>query len=536
MKNTQTNNNIIRYAVSAAEMKRCDEATITEFGISQMVLMERAALSLCAFISKKASRRDKIYVFAGKGNNGGDGIALARLLYQNGFDVTAILTGHRLIDGEARSSACNKQLLSAQKYGVTIIDFEDVKKDDLRDADIIVDAILGIGCKRDLEGEYERACKVINDIREEKKAFVLAADIPTGINADDGSICKICVKADKTITFGFMKMGLILYPGCEYAGNTDVEPVGITRDGFGDELPKFKYICPENGDIAKALPKRKGSGNKGTFGKVLVIAGNRNSSGALIMAMESCLRSGAGMVRAFTEKENLHAVQTMLPEAMYDLYDADNLLKDKSYKEKTFNALRKAIEWADAIICGPGLSTSDEAKEILSFVLSNANLPLVLDADALNIIAEDEEIKNLAINYKYQKIMTPHLGEFSRLCGLRISECKKDILTLPGRLAKLFHASIICKDARTIITDGLNYYINVFGNDGMATAGSGDVLSGVVGAFVTAGFEDLTYALSCAVFIHSYAGDAAAKKLGKRSMTARDITKALPDAFELRSE
>ncbi len=533
MKNTQITKKYIRYAVSAAEMKRCDETTIEHFGVSQMVLMERAALSLCDFVKKKANPNNKIYIFAGKGNNGGDGIALARLLKQNYFDAELILVGHKndADDDSKRTGACNKELLSAVRYKVPVRNFEDINYDDIKDASIIVDAILGIGCTRDLAGEYKKACEIINTLRSDKNAYVFAADIPTGVNADTGAICSICVQADETVTFGFKKLGLILYPGCEYAGTVHVENVGITEDGFLEEYPSYKYIYPKGFGIEEIMPERKASGNKGTFGKVLVIAGSKSVSGALIMAMESCLKCGAGMVRAFTDKENLHAVQTMLPEAMYDLYDTDTFLEDLNEKEKVTAKLKMALDWADVIICGPGIGTSKVSAGLLTIVLKNAKKPLVLDADALNIISEDDTIKELVIEYKDAKVMTPHIGEFSRLAGTSISDCKKELLTLPCRLAKLFHASIICKDARTIITDGFNNYINVSGNDGMATAGSGDVLAGIVGAMVAAGYEDLTDTLAKAVFIHGLAGDEAALKNGKRSMSARDITGELATVF-----
>ncbi len=522
MKNTQISKKFIRYAVSAAEMRRCDETTIEHFGVSQMVLMERAALSLCQRIIASAGEKSRIYIFCGSGNNGGDGIAAARLLFQEKFDVTIVCVNHGTGpgDGSRRSDACKRQLKTALKYGIKIISFDEARKAfSIAKPDIIVDAMLGIGITRNIEGEYLAAVSMIN----ESGSYVIAADIPTGLNADNGKVMGKAVLSNETVTFGFVKLGLLLNQAIRYCGDVRVFEVGITDDGFLSEYPRVAYIdgVKSREDIEEVLPKRDPMGNKGSFGKVLIIAGSSSVSGALILAAESCLRSGAGMIKVFTDKNNLNVIQTLLPEAMSDVYDSE-----KFEKEKTLSKLDSSMNWCDVIVCGPGLGTGNIGKEIVSHVLEKSDRPIVIDADALNIVADNKEIRELARNYKGNMIMTPHLAEFARLCGKTVSECKEGIMEIPAELAKEFHASIICKDAKSVVTDGENLVLNLSGNDGMATAGSGDVLSGLLGALI-AGYKD-TYDAACAgAYFHGLAGDLAKEKIGKRVMTARDISEEL---------
>ncbi len=551
MKNTQIIDKNSKYIVSAAEMKRCDECTINHFKVPQNVLMERAALSLCALLLEKAGKNARVTVFAGSGNNGGDGIAAARLLHQEGCEVLLVLVNHQT--GKL-TDACKLQLEIAENYGVEIISFDQMKDSRrVKNSDFIIDAMLGIGCSRELSGEYRKATEFINESSSadrDRRPIVIAADIPTGVNADTGEICGSAVRADYTVTFGFMKLGHKLFPGSEYAGEIILKPVGITKDGFLDDYPEIRYIDTldekaiskdsagkgrTSGKIKALLPKRNPSGNKGSFGKVFIVAGSRKVSGAMLMAAETALRSGAGMVKIFTDKENLHSVQTLLPEAMIDVYDSDKLegssKKSENYAIEVTDMLKKSIDWCDAIVCGPGIGTEGTGALLVKTVLEHADKKLVLDADALNIIAANDELREAFIKYSGDKVITPHLAEFSRLAGKPVAECKKNILTLPVVLAKEFHASIICKDARSIITDGKSVYINMSGNDGMATAGSGDVLSGLLGALVCLPYGSIYEAAVVSCYLHGTAGDIAADKLGKSVMTARDISEALKSIF-----
>ncbi|WP_081843110.1 NAD(P)H-hydrate dehydratase [Butyrivibrio sp. WCE2006] len=528
-----------KYVVSAAEMKRCDNATIEHFGIPQDVLMERAALSICKYVKRALPQGGRVLIFAGSGNNGGDGIAAARILQQDNIPVKIILVNHKLNEKSSkRTKACEQQLKIALTYGVDVSDFDIAGiNSEIKNSAVIVDAMLGIGCSRDLEGDYRSAVCEINYAREdfdEKAPHVISADIPTGINSDTGHVQGEAIQADETVTFSFLKLGMAFYPGAAHAGEIHIVNVGITEDGFLNDFPRFKYVdIPDISQIAKLiLPKRNPAGNKGSFGKVLVAAGSKRISGACIMAAESCLRSGAGMVRVFTEETNLSAVQTLLPEAMTDIYSEKDFESENELDiERVKDTLIKAIDWAGAIVCGPGIGKGKAGKEILRFILENAKLPLVLDADALNIISEDSGIRKLLSEYSADKILTPHLAEFSRLVGKNIHDCRPCVIEESVRLAKEFHASIICKDARSVITDGERFFINLSGNDGMATAGSGDVLAGLLGALVISGFSGTLEGAVAGAYLHGIAGDMAAIRNGRQGMTARDISGSLRDIF-----
>ena len=391
------------------------------------------------------------------------------------------------------------------------------KKELLRSKGVIVKAY---------EGDYVEAVNFINQQKAVRKddLFIVSVDMPSGVNADNGQICQAAVKADATVTFNQVKIGQLMYPGCEQVGRLYVEDAGITGESFlGKEPEAFFY----DGDIDKLLPSRKKDSNKGSNGKVLIIAGSTDISGACILCATAALRSGSGMIRVFTSSANAVAVKTLLPEAILDVYEEDENFESK---------LEKAFEWSTQAVLGPGIGTLSTGKKLVRSVLKSYDKSLVVDADAINIIAEDKKLRNLAANYATggkRLILTPHLAEFARLYGKSVKECKDNILEYPRLLASELHCTVVCKDARTIIADGYEkkIYINVSGNDGMATAGSGDVLSGIMGAFICdkqSSFE--AACLSC--YLHGLCGDAAAKRLGKHFMAASDITSELANLLD----
>ena len=510
----------MRYALTGSEMKICDRNTTEYFGIDSAILMERASLKVCDRIDEWKGTRCceklmNVLVICGVGNNGGDGACIARLLQQRGYRVRICVLG----DYTKCTDLLLKQLKILEKYKLTTDTFSNIR--DNKNAaqwDIIVDAMFGIGLSRPVTGDYKEAVCFINQQKTARKdnLFVVSVDMPSGINADNGEICQCAVKADATVTFNHVKIGQILYPGCEHTGKLYVEDAGITGESFlGKEPGAFFY----NDDIKKLLPKRRSDSNKGSNGKVLVIAGSRDISGACILSATAALRCGAGMIRVFTSSANAETVKTLLPEAILDVYDEDEKFEPK---------LQKAFEWSTQAIIGPGIGTGDSGKKLVRTVLKSYDKSLVMDADALNIIAEDKKLRNLAANYAIEGkrlILTPHLAEFSRLFGKDVKDCKANILYYPKELALELHCTVVCKDARTIIADGYEdkIYINVSGNDGMATAGSGDVLAGIMGAFINEKQSSFEAAcLSC--YLHGLCGDAAANRLGKRFMAASDIT------------
>ncbi len=518
----------MRYAVTSNEMKTCDRNTSEYFGVPSIVLMERASLkvvehTLSWIQNRQCNRKYRALVLCGVGNNGGDGACIARLLKQAGVHVNVCVVG----DYTKCSELLLKQIAILGKYGVTTDTFSHIR-DTKSPAqfDIIVDAMFGIGLSRAVSGDYAEAIAYCNACKEERQSdiFIISVDIPSGINADNGKVMADAVKADETVTFNYAKMGHLFYPGCEHTGKLHVEDVGITCESFlGKEPDCFYYDEP----VKELIPERRKDSNKGSNGKVLIIAGSQDISGACILATDASLKAGAGMVRVFTASENSEIIKTSIPEAMVDTY---------SDEKDITNKLQLLLDWSTAAILGPGIGTENIARFLVKKVLGSYDKDIVLDADALNILATDDELMKLASEYARngkKLIITPHLGEFSRLSKKGISECKENMLFYPKELANKLHCTVVCKDARTVVADsiGKKIYINMSGNDGMATAGSGDVLAGIMGAMLSHKLP--AFETACiSVYLHGLSGDKAAFEKGKSYMTATDIISHIGDLLE----
>ena len=517
----------MKYAVTSQEMRVCDRNTSQYFGIDPMTLMERASLEVVHEIEnwkeqKDLRRRLRVLVLAGVGNNGGDGVCIGRILKTRGYLVNICVMGDYTKAGDQLLS----QLKIAEKYGINTDTFSYIRDNKCGfDFDIIVDSLFGIGLSRPVSGDLLEAVRFVNGCKEElgKDMLVLSVDMPSGVCADDGRVMGAAVKADITVTFNQVKLGQILYPGCDYVGNLSVRDAGITPESFLGKEPGAVFY---DGDPKALLPDRRHDGNKGTYGKVLVIAGSRQISGACILAASAALKAGAGMVRVFTAVENAEAVKALLPEAILDTYEDFEPVEDK---------LREAMKWSTQAVIGPGIGTFAKGKELLSFVLNNYQKSLIMDADAINIIAGDKELFTKASEFSVggkKLILTPHMGEFSRLMNEDIKKCKENILTYPLELARKLRCTVLCKDARSIVADcnEKKIYINISGNDGMATAGSGDVLSGIIGAFLSCDMSGFEIAMAGA-YIHGKAGDVATEKCGRYALVASDIVAALPEVI-----
>ena len=346
-------------------------------------------------------------------------------------------------------------------------------------------------------------------------AIRIAVDVPSGINADNGNIMGCAVKCDHTITFSFDKLGLELWPGNEYAGNILISEIGITNKSWLEHKPTFAFL--EKEDI-KALPKRPKHSNKGTFGKLLIIAGGDDMPGAAIMSAKAAYCNGVGLVKIYTSENNRATIQTVLPEAIIKTYQEKIDCKD----------LIRELKWADAVVIGPGLGRTDNALSLVENVLAECEVPLVIDADALNILGENIElISNSHSNW----IITPHLGEFSRITKLSIEFIQSNLANIALDYAKKYNLICILKDFHTVVANpyGLSY-LNLSGNNGMATAGSGDVLTGIIGSFLAQGMNAID-ASSYGVFLHGYAGDTACESMGMRSIMASDIIDGLKEVW-----
>jgi len=492
----------MEYLLNSEEMKRCDLTTIEKIGMPSMVLMERAALSV---IEELASfDLTKVLIVCGSGNNGADGYAVARFLHLQKIAVDILFIGNE----QKRSPENNQQKKIAEYYGV-----KSVKDIEQNQYTTIIDALFGIGLSQPLSGKYAEVITKINQMNVE----VLSVDVPSGISADNGKVMGCGIKATKTVTFAFNKVGLVLYPGAAYAGMVKVKDIGITEVGFEEEFPKVYSYTIE--DLAK-IPKRNPYSNKGTYGKILVIAGSKNMSGAAYFSAKAAYRMGVGLVRIVTPEENRQIIQTLLPEAIVTTYQKKQLDGDW---------LMDAINWASVIVIGPGMGRSEEAHYLLSKVLSISEVPLVIDADAINILAKEP---GLLQHNKQNIILTPHIGEMSRLTDKPISEIAENIIEVAERFAKEKKLTCVLKDARTIVTEGnAGTYVNTSGNDGMATGGTGDVLTGVIAGLLGQGLSVIE-AARLGVYIHGLAGDAAAAKKGTYGLLADDVCEAINDVVK----
>lgn len=498
----------MKYAVKAAEMKAYDEYTINKIGIPSIVLMERAALCVVFHLSEKlVDTAKKVLVAAGAGNNGGDGLAVGRILALKGHKVDFFMAGNQ----DKVTKEVEEQLKILRNLGFSI-------QSKLKDAeyDMVIDALLGIGLSREVSGDYADAADKINQLKS-KGAYICGVDIPSGICADTGRVLGCAVKADLTVAFAFAKRGHLLYPGKTFCGKLVVEDIGIPENGLS--LPKPAAFYYEKEDLHQLMPYRVPDGNKGTFGKVLLIAGSKDMSGACILCGSSILRSGAGMVKIITPACNKQTVQLSLPEAMLHTYE--------EYPDES--KIKQLLKWCDVVVAGPAMGTDENGYTLMKCILEERDLPMVIDADGLNLMARYKDLMELAAKRRTgQMVITPHPAEFNRLLGTDMEAYQKNREQLIRMLSQKLHCIVVAKDAVTMITGDQKseIYINNSGNNGMATAGSGDVLAGILGALIGQGMD--TFDAAClAVYLHGAAGEQAAKENGLSAVVASDIIKKL---------
>ncbi|MDO4268819.1 MAG: NAD(P)H-hydrate dehydratase [Eubacteriales bacterium] len=503
----------MREVVTGGQMKDVDRDTIERIGIPSLVLMERAALAVADEVEKLAEPGARILAVCGTGNNGADGIAAGRILKGRGYEVTVVLAGN--LEHASKEHRIQRQI--AEKLGVQTA----VASDYLPGScEVIVDAVFGIGLGRPVEGAYAELLSLLQEKREKEGAKVVAVDIPSGIHADNGAVMGTALAADVTVTFGFWKTGLMLYPGKQYAGRVTAADIGFSRESL--KQTGFDALVMEKEDL-KRLPGRQPDGNKGTFGRVLVIAGSRGMSGAAYLSGLAAYRTGAGLVKILTVSENRAILQAQLPEAIVEEYRAEEVSQDAFA-----GFLEKQCSWADVIVVGPGLGREAYAGELVEMVLSHAYVPVVLDADGLNAVAAHPHLTRY---FTENIIITPHIGEMVRLCGCTAAELKADPLGAARAYAGRHGAVCVMKDAVTVTADkDGGAWINESGCSAMAKAGSGDVLTGVIGGLLARGM-DCAEAACLGVYIHGLAGECAAEKYGTNSILAGDLADCLGEVL-----
>ena len=482
----------MKNVLTPSQMKAVEKTAIEEIGIPSLALMERAAAAVADELRGRLAGQPSVIAVCGTGNNGADGLAAARMLHLAGWPVRFVIVGDR-----ARATReWGTQYAVCKNLGVP-------EAEEIAAADVVIDALFGIGLSRELSGDAAEAVRKMNEMT----AFKAAVDMPSGISGATGAVLGEAFAADLTVTFQYRKAGQILYPGRRYCGETVCADIGIPPAAASVHAA----VCWDDRDLALFTGRPQDS-NKGTFGRVLVVAGSVNMCGAAYLSALAAYRSGAGLVEVFTPWENRIPLQTRLPEAVLTCYDAE----DPDTAE-----LAQALARADAVVAGPGLSTADASKKLVRYILQHCAVPLVLDADALNILAQDRGMLSLL---HAGIIITPHLKEMSRLTGKTVAEIKGDPAGNAARFAAEHRAVVVQKDAATVTADPDGAVcINTSGCSAMATGGSGDVLAGMIGARAAVSRGKLFENAAGCVFLHGRAGEEAARQKGEAAVMAQDI-------------
>ena len=511
--------------LSGNQMREVDKKAIEELKIPGILLMENAGKAVyeevLEIINSIEDESASVLVICGKGNNGGDGFVAARHLIENGIQTTAVSLFRK--DNLSGSALINHDILENFTEIVYLdeIDLEKLKQM-ISVSTIIVDAIFGTGLSSPIKGNIK---DIIDAINEYSEGFIVAVDVPSGVNADTGEILGTAIVADSTVTFHELKHGLINHPGAEHAGEVIIAPIGIPET-LTDGNDYNTYLITKH-YVHVSLPIRVKDSHKGTFGKVFNVAGSIGMTGAAYMCAISSLKVGAGYSVLATPQSAVPIISSMAPEIVCIP------LEETFEKAVSQKALAKALDKskdATVYLIGPGLGTSESTVEFVSqFIqqLTDRGENLIIDADALNCLAIKQEVF-LPIN----SIITPHAKELSRLMRVSVEEIQKDRAKSARDAAQKFNTIVVLKGAMTVIAEpNGNVYINQTGNSGLATAGSGDILAGMIAGFAAQGIN-LKDAAIVGVYLHGLTGDIAAKELTEYSLTASELLNFIPSALK----
>ncbi|MDO4536363.1 MAG: NAD(P)H-hydrate dehydratase [Clostridium perfringens] len=485
-------------------IRSIDNYCINKLGIPSMVLMENAALRVIKNIDFQ--RFKSFTIVCGTGNNGGDGLVVARQLFSMNMKVNVFIIGEHPM-----SSDCSVNYNILKNMGICIEHItkdEDIKKlkESLCENDITIDGIFGIGLKRNIEGIYDEVIKVMNRY----STYTLSIDIPSGMMCDSFGILGTCVEANKTVSFEVYKKGFLDYESERYAGEIIIENIGVP-EYVVDKFHLKEYLIEIN-DIKSIIKKRNKYSHKGDFGRVAVIAGSEKYTGAAYLASQGAVKSGAGLVTLCTNKAIVNILQSKMAEAM-----------TMSYEDSGFE---KIIDNSDSIAIGPGMGNSETIFNLVKDILSKEGCPVVIDADGLNVLKDNLEILK---NSKRQIVITPHMGEMSRLIGVPSKDIIENRIDIAVDFAKKYGVIVLLKGYNTIITNGEEVYVNSTGNSKMASGGMGDTLTGIIASFIGQGYE-LLKATILSAYIHGYTGDMLSKNMF--CVNASHIIEKLPYVIE----
>ena len=505
--------------VTANEMQQMDRLTIESFGIPGRVLMENAGRGAARFFFEQFSglKNKRIGVIAGRGNNGGDGFVIARYLAQSGVAVRVyLLAARNRVRGDA---AANLNLLKPLE--IPVIEIPDEKsfsthQSGLAELDVWIDAILGTGLKSDVKGYFQSVIDFINALNKP----IFAVDIPSGLDSDTGQPCGTCIRASATATFGFAKTGHMTYPGAGYTGALEIVDIGIPPYIVDAVGPKQFLLTTDL--IQSYLTTRAEDAHKGSTGHLLVVAGSPGKTGAAAMTSISALRAGAGLVtlgigqslNAVLETQMLEAMTVPLPES-----------RDGALGGSAFSAIQELMPGKKCLAIGPGLGQSSETRKLLRKIITESQIPVVVDADGINHLAGQIQILKKA---RAPIILTPHPGEMARLLDVTTEKIQQERVNSARKVAVDFNVHVVLKGARTVIAhpDG-RIFINTTGNAGMASGGMGDVLTGIIAGKIVQGFSPES-AAHVGVYLHGAAADSLALSIGPYGYLAGEVMGAIP--------
>lgn len=526
--------------VTAAEMRQIDKGTIEGIGIPGIVLMETAGSTIVRSIERHYPACQRVGIFVGKGNNGGDGIVIARQLAHAGRDVHLFLVSPQ----ESFTGEAHINLQIAKNMGLPIEELlgeKEGQKDGsvegwkmwMANCELLVDAIFGTGLRGTVRGAIANVINAINRL----PIPILSVDLPSGLDADTGNPLGTCVQADLTVTIGFPKRGLLVHPGAELAGKLEVVDIGFPQQVV--EAQNIQVNWTTAYQASQWIPLRPPASHKGSYGRVLVVAGSTGMTGAAALASEAALRAGAGLVTLATPKYLNTILEGLLPEVMtLPLPETEA----GSLAESATSAILEFAEKTKSVLAiGPGLSQHPETVALVHRLVrenreQGLGLRMVIDADALNALAQATlggvEIRRSRLQLGEEAVLTPHPGEMARLTNTPVFTLEADRISTAQQFASEYGVTLVFKGAPTVTghPNG-NVWINSTGNPGMATGGMGDVLTGLIAGLMAQGVSSERAAV-LAVYLHGLAGDIAAEALGMHALIASDVLKAVPQAID----
>jgi NAD(P)H-hydrate epimerase len=504
--------------VTAEQMRELDRLTIQEHGVPSLTLMERAGAGIAEAILENfnAAAKKGVLVVAGKGNNGGDGFVVARLLKKKRIPCEVLLLASR---GELSPDAAhNCRAFERRKGKVTEVTAGrlEVLERKLPGSGLLVDAIVGTGIKSEVRGLFAEAIALMNA----SGLPIVAVDMPSGLDTDRGTPLGVAIQAEMTVSLGSAKLGQVIYPGIDHVGDLVVVDIGIDPSAVAKVAPAVEILTRE--EVAWLVPRRRPDSHKGDYGHLLVLAGSRGKTGAAVLATRAAMRTGAGLATLAAPRSLNSIFAAVLIEAMTEPLRENSL---EQMEEPMPHEWSRLLERKNAVVFGPGIGVTDATRNMLRWLLRNLEMPWLIDADGLNNLALDIDRLRSA---KTPPILTPHPGEMARLIGQSTAAVNQDRVGIAREFAVKHRCYLVLKGAGSVIaTPAGTISINPTGNPGMASGGMGDVLAGMLGALLAQRLSPQD-AMKLGVFLHGFVGDRVAQEKGQIGLIASDIIDALP--------